>query len=176
MRLMGARIRNQQAIAVGRSQTTAEAYNSEIYYKGAWILHTLRFVMGDSAFRTLLHQWTYPDPSVPVTDQACRCRFLTTDDFIRLASRMAGQDLGWFFDVYVRQPALPALVMTRDGEQVELRWDVPNDLPFPMPVDVAVNGEPRRIALPDGRTSITVPSGSNIAIDPEEWILRARPE
>jgi aminopeptidase N len=176
MRLMGARIQNQQAIAARRSETTAEAYNSEIYYKGAWILHSLRFVMGDSAFRALLGHWTYPDPPVPVTNQACRCRFLTTDDFIRLASRIAGQDLGWFFDVYVRQPALPTLLMARDGEQVELRWDVPNNLPFPMPIDVLVNGERRRIAMPDGRTSITVPSGSDIEVDPEEWILRARLE
>jgi aminopeptidase N len=178
MRLMGARISNRQAVAARHTQTTAEAYNSEIYYKGAWILHTLRHVMGDAAFRTLLKQWTYPDPPVPVTNQACRCRFPTTDDFVRLASRVAGRDLTWFFEVYVRQPALPKLLLTREGETVELRWEVPDDLPFPMPVDVTVDGERRRIEMPDGKATLTVPAGGRAAfeVDPEEWILRAHPE
>ena len=76
-----------------------------------------------------------------------------------------------------RCPALPKLVMAREGETVELRWEVPDDLPFPMPVDVTVDGERRRIEMPDGKATLTVPAGGGAAfeVDPEEWILRARP-
>jgi len=176
MRVMRTRIVNRQALAARHSQTTAEAYNSEIYYKGAWVLHTLRYVMGDSGFRSLLKHWTYPDPPEPVTNAACRCRAPTTDDFVRLASQVAGQDLGWFFEVYVRQPALPKLLMTRDGNMVELRWEAPEHLPFPMPVDVAVDGERRRVEMPGGKTTLAVPRGASLEVDPEDWVLRSPAE
>jgi hypothetical protein len=45
-----------------------------------------------------------------------------------------------------------------------------------MPVDVMVDGERRRIEMPDGMATLTVPAGAPLEVDPEEWILRALPE
>jgi aminopeptidase N len=102
---------------------------------------------------------------------SCRCRFATTDDFVRLASGVVHDDLRWFFEVYVRQPALPRLVVEQEGETLNLSWDVPNDLPFPMPVDVSVDGRVGRVLMADGHATLTVPAGAAVEIDPEKWIL-----
>lgn len=134
-----------------------------------------REIMGNDRFFTLLGQWTDPDPPVPVTSRACGCRFATTDDFARVASRVAGRDLSWFFEVYVRQALLPRLVVTRERGTVELSWEVPGGLAFPMPVDLRVDGATRRVEMPGGRATLAVPAGAAVEIDPEAWVLRARP-
>ncbi len=57
-----------------------------------------------------------------------------------------GKDLGWFFDIYLKQAALPRLVDTRSGDTVTLRWETPKNLPFPMPVEVAFDS--RTVTVP----------------------------
>ncbi|MBA3659350.1 MAG: M1 family metallopeptidase [Gemmatimonadales bacterium] len=173
MRIMGSRIQNHAPIAARGPRTIDEAYSGDIYYKGAWVLHSLRYLMGDARFRTLLHQWTDPEPPVPVINDACRCRFATTDDFVRLASRIAGRDLNWFFDVYVRQAEAPALVVTRGGARTDLSWKVPGALPFPMPVEVRVGARLRRIEMPGGRATIDVPEATPVEADPNGSVLGA---
>lgn len=173
LRIYRERIRNEQPVAMRGPKTTREAYNGDIYYKGALVLHSLRYLLGDVAFRTLLRTWTYPAPPVPVTNARCRCRFVTTDDFVRHASRIAGRDLAWFFELYVRQPALPRLVTARQGDALELRWETPGSLPFPMPVEVRVNGVARRVEMPDGRARVAVPAGARVEVDPDGWVLKA---
>ena len=165
------RIRNNLPLAAREPRTAGQAYGASIYYKGAWVLQSLRYLMGDEAFFETLRRWTYPESPLVATTGSCRCRFATTDDFVRLASAVANDDLRWFFEVYVRQPALPRLVVEREGETLDLSWDVPNDVPFPMPVDVSVNGQLSRLLMPDGHATLTVPAGATVEIDPEEWIL-----
>jgi hypothetical protein len=43
-----------------------------------------------------------------------------------------------------------------------------------MPVDVSIDGETRRVQMPDGRTVVPVPAGAEVVVDPDEWILRKR--
>ena len=170
-----ARIRatNPLAIAPREMQNSRQAYARDVYWRGSWVLHSLRYVMGSDRFLELLRQWNDPQPPVPAINAACRCRFATTDDLMRLASRLAGRDLAWFFEVYVRQAELPRLTVTREGATVELRWEAPAGLPFPMPVDVKVDGRARRVEMPEGRATLTVPARATFAVDPENWALRA---
>jgi aminopeptidase N len=165
------RIRNDLPLAAREPRTARQAYAASIYYKGAWVLQSLRYLMGDEAFFELLRRWTYPESPAVATTGSCRCRFATTDEFVRLASGIANEDLRWFFEVYVRQPALPRLVVEREGERLSLSWDVPNGLPFPMPVDVSVDGRIGRVLMPGARTTITVPAAATVEVDPENWIL-----
>ena len=62
-------------------------------------------------------------------------------------------------------------MVEREGERLSLSWDVPNGLPFPMPVDVSVNGQLGRVLMPGNSTTINVPAGATVEIDPEMWIL-----
>ncbi|OYV67398.1 MAG: hypothetical protein B7Z72_09725, partial [Gemmatimonadetes bacterium 21-71-4] len=69
------------------------------YQKGAWVLHMLRGVVGDSAFFTGIRDYyrTYRDSSV------------LSADFERVMERASEQRLGWFFDEWLRQPGYPQL-------------------------------------------------------------------
>ena len=167
------RTTNPLAIAPREPQNSREAYARDVYWRGSWVLHSLRYVLGSDRFFTMLRQWNDPTPPLPALNAACRCRFATSEDLLLLASRIAGQDLRWFFDVYVWQAELPRLVVTRTGPTVELRWEAPGGLPFPMPVDVRVDGRTRRVEMPGGRATLTVPARASVDVDPDGWVLRA---
>ncbi len=70
------------------------------------------------------------------------------------------------------QPALPRLVAERADGALRLRWEVPGGLPFPMPVEVEVNGERRRVEMPGGRAELRVPAGTRVVVDPDARVLR----
>jgi aminopeptidase N len=166
------RTTNPLAVAPRETQNSRQAYARDVYWRGSWVLHSLRYLMGDDRFFSLLRQWADPRPPVPTINAACRCRFATTDDFAALASRIAGSDLGWFFEVYLRQPALPRLAVDRQGATLTLRWEAPAGLPFPMPVDVRVDGRTRRVELPGGSATLTVGERAAVEVDPDGWVLR----
>ena len=113
----------------------------DIYAKGSLVLHSLRTLLGDRAFFDATRRLVYgrPDPKPggfrPVT--------ASTRDFHRAVKEATGTDYAWFFDVYFYQAALPELVIERDDAGLDLSWKVANDRPFPMPVEVALNGSVR---------------------------------
>jgi aminopeptidase N len=73
--------------------------NTNSYQKGAWVLHMLRRLVGDSAFWIGIRDYyrTYRDSSV------------LSEDFQRVMERAAGRRLGWFFTQWLRQPGYPQL-------------------------------------------------------------------
>jgi aminopeptidase N len=171
---MRARITNRQAVAPRAELNTREAYTGDIYFKGAWVLHTLRYLIGDEDFFEVLMQWNNPSPPVAGETGSCRCRFATTDDFVGLVNEITGTDVGWFFEIYVRQPDLPRLSVTRGETDVTLQWEVPDGLHFPMPIDVRTVDHMQRLEVsPDGVT-ISVAPGAEYEIDPFGWILMER--
>ena len=156
---------NRQPLVSGRSRTSDEVYQLEkggpgqdIYHKGAWVLHTLRYLIGDRAFFDATTRLVYgrPDPKPGNFSP----RFATTDEFQALMNAAAGRDLGWFYDVYLRSAALPELVETRDGDRLTLEWKTPRNAPFPLPVEVQVDGVVQRVAMEGGRATITVPTSA----------------
>jgi aminopeptidase N len=177
MTMARSRIRTTNLVPVASRQAlnSREGYGQDVYWRGSWVLHSLRYLIGNDRFFTLLRQWNDPNPPLPTTNAACRCRFATTEDLVRLASRLAGADLAWFFEVYVRQAELPRLVVDRQGASVTLRWEAPGGLHFPMPVDVKVDGRTRRVEMPEGRATLAVPAGAAFEVDPDGWMLAARP-
>lgn len=175
-------IGNRAPVAPRESRTAGEIYfnsGGDIYSKGAWVLHTLRGLIGDDAFFAALRRMAYPDSASLGATAGEQVRFATTDDFLRIAEDESGRDLDWFFEVYLRQPGLPELRAERAGGQaadvdaIRLSWSVPADVPFPMPVEIDVDGEIRRVEVPThGAAEFTVPAGAEVALDPDGWILR----
>lgn len=167
------RLGNRQPVAPRLATSSDAGYISDVYGKGAVVLHTLRGVMGDDAFFQFLRRMAYPTPE---SERARNpARFATTDDIVRTASAIAGRDLTWFFDVYVRQPALPRLVEAHVGTTLALVWEVPGGLPFPMPVEVEVDGVRHTIQMPRGAGTVRMPSASSrVVVDPDEKLLRAK--
>ncbi len=177
MAIQRQRVFNRRPLVSGTSRTAEDVYREsqggpgqDIYFKGAWVLHTLRYLIGDAAFFDATRRLVYgrPDPR----PGNFRPRFASTREFETLMSAAAARDLGWFFDVYLREAALPELIETRDGNRVTLRWAAPRGLPFPLPIDVAVDGQVRRLAMAGGSQTIDVPPGAHIVADPMARTLR----
>jgi aminopeptidase N len=176
-------IGNFQPVAPRESRTTTQIYfrapdyvnsDGDIYSKGAWILHSLRYLIGDKAFFTALRRMAYPESFMEKLKDGSQCRFATTDDFRRIAEEASGIKLDWFFEVYLRQPKLPRLVTENRGDRLVLRWETPNGLPFPMPVEVELGANKTRLEMPDNTATIPLQSGQTPIIDGDKRILMAQ--
>jgi aminopeptidase N len=173
--------KNRRPVAEPCCLTAGEVYfnppdylqgDGDIYGKGSVVLHTLRYVLGDSLFFQTIRRWLYPTPEWERVTDGSQVRLVTTDEFVQHVSRMAGRELRWFFEVYVRQPALPRLVEQRTDSTLALRWETPGQLPFPMPVEVEIDGKVERWEMRDGRESRSVPRRASVRVDPGEWVFR----
>ncbi len=171
------KISNAQPIVSGRVRTEEEVYETklggpgtDIYYKGSWILHTLRGLIGDAAFYEVTRRAVYGQ-AVP-TPGSFRPRFGSTMAYEALVKSVTGKDYGWFFDTYLRKAALPELIKTRSGGMLTLRWTAPDGLAFPMPVEVQVDGRIERLAMTGGRGMLRVADGAHVVIDPLARVLR----
>jgi aminopeptidase N len=77
----------------------AEMFDGRIYARGAMTLQALRGKVGDDTFFRILRTW-FADH---------RYGNATTDEFIALAERESGQDLGAFFTAWLYTKGKPAL-------------------------------------------------------------------
>lgn len=166
------RFNNTLPIAPKEVKTAKEIYRAPIYNKGAWTLHTLRYLLGDRVFFKALRKMTYPDPALEFSTDGSACRFVQTSDFIRICEEESGLNLNWFFDVYVRQAALPQLEKNIENNVLFLKWKTPDQLPFPMPVSIKTGKEWRRIEIPVQGIKIPFDGKEAPVIDPEGWILK----
>jgi aminopeptidase N len=73
--------------------------NTNNYNKGAWVLHSLRGLVGDTAFFQGIRNYyaRYRDSTV------------LSEDFQRELERTSGMDLGWYFRQALHQPGYPKL-------------------------------------------------------------------
>ncbi len=162
----------QLAVAPRTSQLSTEIYRAPIYTKGSWTLHTLRYLVGEEDFFEILRRFAYPTPALEQVTDGSQTRFVTTDDFLHLCESIAGRDLDWFFEVYLRQPQLPVLRSRIEGNTLRLKWETPLDMKFPMPVDVQLGDETRRVDIPPGGVEMSFPAGVKPVVDPEDWVLK----
>lgn len=168
---------NRAPVAPREPKTAADVYfgatGADIYNKGAWILHTLRWYLGDERFFHVQRRMAYPDPALEATTDGSACRFATTDELLGIAERESGEELGWFFEVYLRRAWLPRLVSELEGDTLRLAWVLPEDLEFDLPVEVEIDGEVRRVDMPGGEAAIDVSGAVFIEIDPYARILKS---
>jgi len=101
------------------------------YFKGSWILHTLRNVIDDDAKWWAMFKGFYLQQKLKIT---------TTEDFIRYVNKYTGNDFGAFFEQYLFNADIPTLEyqiepLDKDSISVRYRWkaDVSD---FAMPVKV----------------------------------------
>jgi aminopeptidase N len=82
--------------------TGSNYYFTIVYNKGAWVLHMLRWVLGESAFFRTLRTYAdrYRDSSVTVAD------------FRAVAEEVSGRGLDWFFDQWLYHTGAPQYVAT----------------------------------------------------------------
>ncbi|MFA6117454.1 MAG: M1 family metallopeptidase [Sphingomonas sp.] len=168
-------IRNEKPLVSGKELTEKQVYldpegpRGDIYPKGSWVMHSLRNLIGDEAFFKSVRILVYgrPDPK-PGNFQP---QFGSTQGYLKIVNQVTGKDLGWFFHVYLYRAALPKLVSEREGGKVKLHWQTPDNLPFPMPVDVRIDGKTTALPMTDGTGELPIDAFSSVTFDPESKIL-----
>lgn len=172
-------VKNAFPIVTGRSQLEEDVYDAkrgpgnDIYYKGSLMLHSLRQMIGDEAFFESIRRLVYgrPDPKPGNFTP----HYASTHDYIGIVNQVTGRDLNWFFDVYLREAALPKLETRQEGKMLSLHWQVPHDKPFPMPVEVQVGDKLLTVPMTGGNASVPAPAGTLVIIDPHSKLLREQP-
>jgi len=142
------------------------------YYKGSWILHMLRHMLGDGDFFDALRAYR----------AAFEFQAATTEDFQAVCESFYGGELDWFFQQWVYEEGSPIYDWGWDSVEVNgrhyvlLSIDQVQDesfVRFTMPIDVVVDGD-TYVAFNDAAPQhfvIPVPSAPvSVEFDPDEWI------
>lgn len=116
---------------------------SDHYYKGAWLLHTLRHAIGkDETWFDLLRAF-YEQHAIG---------HATTADFIRLAESKSGLELDAVFEQYLWYPSIPTLEykLVKKGKNlaVTFRWNA-DVKGFNLPVWIGQPGQWQSVAPTD---------------------------
>jgi len=154
-------------IAFPEPRTASAAYHRDVYFRGALVLHTLRYLVGEDILLRVLRGFLNPEGA-----ETAPFRHVTTDEFVAVAEAEAERSLEAFFNVYLYQSGLPRLQTNRTGGVLTLKWEDTGEAAFGVPVPVRVDGTTRRVDMAGGSGQIEVPSGADVVVDPTGWVLR----
>ena len=146
--------------------------SNDAYYKGSWTLHTLRGLIGEEAFWRSVRRLIYgtADPwSLSYPLQPTR---RSNDDFVRIASEEYGQNLSWFFDMYLGQAAIPLLVQQRNEDGVSFSWPHNPEANFTIPIRVTQDGRATEYAVPSTGERFPLADDALLQIDPRVALFR----
>jgi aminopeptidase N len=132
-------VRNRQPIVNGEELSEDETYKGgDVYGKGSFFMHSLRYVIGDEVFLTTLKKLA--------TDSAYTYdHFVTSEDVEKLFSKMTGKDLAPFFHFMLRTTSVLDLEVKEVGFQLyQIRCK--NHF-MDLPIDVATDKQTERMIL-----------------------------
>ncbi|MBT3502859.1 MAG: M1 family metallopeptidase [Candidatus Marinimicrobia bacterium] len=162
-------ISNKQAIVTEQNVSTDYYLDNDVYYKGAYTLHSLRYLIGDDIMFASLKEFISmsKDKSHNQT---------STAEFISLIHKNYGKNIQWFFDCYLYRGELPTLMVEEetigDKKYYDLWW---KDDGFLMPLEieyVSFDGKRnRKLDLTNSPLRIVIPKYSDLKTDPNEWLL-----
>ncbi|MFQ5638661.1 MAG: M1 family aminopeptidase [bacterium] len=149
--------------------------NPNSYQKGAWVLHMLRYVVGDDVFWQGIREFyrLYRDQNA------------LTKDFRRVMEKVSGQKLDWFFQQWVFRPGHLKLNGAWDYSEktkklkVRLR-QVQNGPPLRMPIELAIYQKQQKspqienlqLTTKEHEVSFLLKTApSEVILDPNSWLL-----
>ena len=164
------------SVYIPDSTAVGEMFTHTTFNKGAWVLHMLRHVMGDSVFFGTLRSWVRDNGDRPVT----------TEDFRRACGAAHGSSLDWFFDEWVYGGGRPTYSLNWRATPQRTGYDVTvtiaqtqRDHLFRMPLDLRLTtarGDTTLIVrdtLPLQTTHVTLPAApTQVTLDPDGWVLK----
>jgi aminopeptidase N len=93
---------------VRREESLFSLLNRNNYQKGGWVLHMLRYQVGEVDFAEMIHQYF----------SRFRGQTVLTQDLQQVAEEVSGQDLDWFFQQWVYQPGYPQIEFSYEWDDV----------------------------------------------------------
>ncbi len=152
-------------------------FTSTVYNKGAWLLHMLRFEIGDSVFFNSLKKYY----------QTFKYSNASTADFVKICESESGKNLEIFFDQWLNR---------EDYINIKYSWKTENDesekiinlkiiqeqdessvYSFPLEVEVIIDStNTKRFRLQVNKKTSTFQLEENkkpikITLDPDNWLL-----
>lgn len=155
-------IRYRKPLVGGEELSEDETYaGNDIYTKGSFFMHSLRYVIGDELFFKTLKQLA--------TDEAYTYdNMVTTTDVEQLFSKAAGYSLKPFFDFHLKTTQLMEVSIKETGyQQYQIK---PLNYFMDLPYEVTINGKASRMMI--GKEGITVKSNSLPLVDAAGYYLK----
>ncbi len=96
-----------KAISAEREQQYGEfnlqngVTHATVYSKGAWVLHMLRYLVGDETFKEITNNYL----------EKFSWQSAGIDDFRLVAEETSKMELSWFFDQWIHQTSLPEFLI-----------------------------------------------------------------
>ena len=143
------------------------------YEKGAWVLHMLRFVVGDDNFWQILKEYA----------QLYAYSNASTEDFQAVCEQIFGADLGWFFDQWIYEAGYPVYQFGWGfSDQNKIRiviHQIQEEFPlFKMPVElefILPSGSIKKVVWVEEEKNVFEfdfqERPLNVLFDPDSWIL-----
>jgi len=154
-------IQNNLPIVQHPDMDEEAAYINDIYSKGAFFMHTLRYVMGDSTFFPALKKFV-------TSPQYTYDNLVNTDDVEQFFTKEAGRDLKPLFNLYLR---------TTDKLEVHLKSLPGNkylvqlqNISIPLPLDIATDSGVKHI-IADSK-GVQISSKTMPVVDPEVFYIK----
>jgi aminopeptidase N len=155
-------IRNKKPLVGGEELSEDETYaGSDIYFKGSFFMHSLRYVIGDELFFPTLKKLA-TDPKYTYDN------FVTTDDVEKLFSSESKQNLKPFFDFYTRTTDVLDISIKETGYQQYLVKV--NNYFMPLPFEIETFSGTSKTII--GKEGITVNSTSPPQVDARDYYLK----
>jgi len=152
---------NKYPIVRGDEVDSDSAYHGDIYGKGAFFMHTLRYVIGDEIF--------FPTLKKLATDpQYTYDNFVTTDDVEKLFSIASGKNLKPLFDFYLRTTNKLEVLVKQTGDKT---YDLSlQNFDMLLPVEVTTSAGTQRMEL--GKKPVKITSDTQPVIDEKVYYLK----
>lgn len=158
-----ANIRNLRPVVSPRNSNSDFAYHPEIYTKGAFIIHSLRYYIGDELFFPMLKAF--------VSDERFTYENLVeTSDFTGFVQDYTDMELQGFFELYLKTVRLPDVKVKKKGKK-GYQVSIPN-ISFNLPVEIRTSNGYERHVL--SSKPVMVKSEGPVEIDPRGWYLLAK--
>ena len=155
-------IRAKKPMVGGEELSEDETYNgNDIYTKGSFFMHSLRYVLGDEIFLPTLKKLA-TDPKYTYD------HFVTTQDVEQLFSMEAKQDLKPFFDFYTRTNDVLDIAVKEVGAgkfSVKL-----NNFFMSLPLDITTEKGTTKLLIP--KEGLTVQSAFPPQVDLKNYYLK----
>jgi aminopeptidase N len=157
------------------------AYQYIMYAKGAFVYKLLRDTLGEQKFNQLLRTFL----------NEYRGKNASIDDFEKLASRVAGENMRYFFARWVESTGVPEfttdylIIRTRDGKFVARGTVKQNYDNLRLPVDVMLRSEgegglkTQTVQMDESSADFNIEASGkplDVVIDPSYKLLRISPE
>ncbi|TFF35639.1 M1 family metallopeptidase [Mucilaginibacter psychrotolerans] len=153
---------NKLPLVLGKDIDEESAYNGDIYSKGAFFMHTINYVMGDSLFFPTLKGFAI-DPKHTYSNLS------NSDDVEQYFSAAYGKSLKPLFDMFLRttDKLEISVTPTRGDNKYLVKL---NNISMPLPVDITTDAGTQRMVV-DSK-GITISSKTMPVIDADGWYFK----